>query len=56
MTYSQNLGPAGLKTGVGLMIDLGESLPVGEVQLTLGGQPTALSVYVTDEPPTGVRG
>jgi serine/threonine protein kinase len=56
MTYSQNLGPAGLKTGVGLTIDLGESLPVSEVQLTLRGQPTALSVYVTDEPPTGIRG
>jgi len=56
MTYAQNLGPAGLKTGVGLTIDLGESLPVGEVQLTLGGEPTALSVYVTDTPPTRVLG
>jgi len=56
MTYSQQLGPGGLKTGVGLTLDLGSAGEVSEVGLTLVGAPTALSVYVTDQLPTGVRG
>lgn len=56
MTYSQQLGPAGLKTGVGLTLDLGVSGQVEEVDLTLAGAPTALSVYVTETAPRGVRG
>ena len=55
-TYLQQLGPAGLKTGVGLVLDLGAGGEVGEVDLTLGGQPTGVSVYVTDVVPRGVRG
>jgi hypothetical protein len=55
-TYLQQLGPAGLKTGVGLTLDLGAGGEVGEVDLTLGGQPTGVSVYVTDTAPRGVRG
>ena len=39
MTYSQQLGPGGLKTGVGLLLDLGASGEVGEVDLTLVGEP-----------------
>jgi hypothetical protein len=55
-TYLQQLGPGGLKTGVGLVLDLGGSGEVGEVALTLVGQPTAVSVYVTEAAPRGVRG
>ncbi|SEC02658.1 Protein kinase domain-containing protein [Nocardioides exalbidus] len=55
-TYRQNFGPGGLKTGVGLVIDLGASKGVREVVVsTVGGQ-TALAAYVTSEPPTGVAG
>jgi hypothetical protein len=56
MTYSQQLGPAGLKTGVGLVLDLGASGEVDEVDLTLVGAPTAVSIYVTETLPRGVRG
>jgi hypothetical protein len=56
MTYSQQLGPGGLKTGVGLTLDLGASGEVDEVDLTLVGTPTAVSIYVTETPPRGVRG
>ena len=55
-TYSQQLGPGGLKTGVGLVLDLGSTGGVSEVDLTLGGAPTNVSVYVTDSAPGGVRG
>ena len=55
-TYLQQLGPGGLKTGVGLVLDLGGSGEVGEVALTLVGQPMAVSVYVTETAPRGVRG
>jgi hypothetical protein len=55
-TYSQQLGPGGLKTGVGLVLDLGATGGVSEVDLTLGGAPTSVSVYVTDTAPRGVRG
>ncbi len=56
MTYSQQLGPAGLKTGVGLTLDLGVSGQVDEVDLTLAGAPSGISVYVTETAPRGVRG
>ena len=35
MTYDQNFGPGGLKTGVGLIIDLGAVHDVASVDLTL---------------------
>lgn len=56
MTYQQNFGPGGLKTGVGLTIDLGQSTDVGAVDVTFVGGPTSFSVYVTDEAPSGVAG
>ena len=56
MTYSQQLGPGGLKTGVGLALDLGASGEVSELELTLGGTPTAVAVYVTETAPGGIRG
>lgn len=57
-TYLQDLGPKGLKTGVGLLLDLGQPTEVGEVALTFGGAPTALRLLAApgDEPPTGIDG
>ena len=40
LTYKQQLGPGGLKRGVGLLVDLGQSRAVRRVELTLVGQPT----------------
>ncbi|MFC7358847.1 protein kinase family protein [Nocardioides astragali] len=53
--YFQNFGPAGLKTGVGLVVDLGATKGVREVVVTTEGE-TALAAYVTSEPPTGIAG
>ncbi len=56
-SYNDQLGPPpGLKTGVGLVIDLGENRRVTEVDLALGGSPTDVSLYLTDDPPNGVVG
>jgi hypothetical protein len=55
-TYTQNLGPAGLKTGVGLLLDLGAEHDVSSVDLTFLGTPTAFRLYVTDTAPTAVAG
>ena len=55
-TYQQQLGPGGLKSGVGLLLDLGESREVGALRLDLAGNGTEFAVYLTDEPPTGVAG
>ena len=54
--YLQNFGPAGLKTGVGLIVDLGATKGVREVVVTTEGGETWLSTYVTSEAPTGVAG
>ncbi|MCR6032643.1 hypothetical protein GGQ22_14535 [Nocardioides sp. zg-579] len=54
-TYEQQLGPGGLKTGVGIVLDLGSPQEVSEVGLTLVGAPTEVSVYVSDTEPTAVR-
>jgi hypothetical protein len=51
LTYKQQLGPDGLKRGVGLVLDLGEARAVRRVELTLVGQPSALSLYVTQDVP-----
>lgn len=53
-TYRQQLGPAGLKTGVGLVVDIGTSRRVAAVDVTFVGEPTGFSVYLTDQEPTGV--
>lgn len=53
--YTQQLGPGGLKTGVGLTIDLGSSKPVGSVVAALAAGPAELNVYLTDTEPVGVR-
>ena len=56
MTYDQDMGPGGLKTGVGLTIDLGAVHDVSVVDLTLVGAPTGVSLYVTDRAPAAVAG
>ena len=55
-TYEQNFGPAGLKTGVGLIVDLGATKGVRQVVVTIDGGETALAAYVTSTAPTGVAG
>jgi hypothetical protein len=56
-SYDDQLGPPpGLKTGVGLVVDLGATRTVTEVDLALGGGPTAVSLYLTADPPRGVVG
>ena len=55
-TYQQQLGPGGLKTGVGLLLDLGETRDVGTVRVDLGGEGTEYSLFLSDQRPTGVDG
>jgi hypothetical protein len=54
--YDQQFGPTGLKTGVGLVLDLHGSHDVSEVDLTTVGSPTSISIYVTADPPQKVKG
>ncbi len=56
VTYEQDLGPGGLKTGVGLALDLGSSQQVTDVDLRLGGTPSDMSIYLSDQAPRGVAG
>jgi hypothetical protein len=53
-SYDQQLGPAGLKTGVGLVLDLGRTRGVRQVEVATLGGPTSLSIFVTGQSPTGV--
>ncbi len=55
-TYAQQLGPSGLKTGVGLLLDLGRTRGVRQVDVDTLGGPTSLSVYVTGKSPGGLAG
>lgn len=55
-TYFQQFGPSGLKNGVGLQVDLGESQALQQLELDLVGEPTGIEVYVTEEPITDVDG
>ncbi|WP_300640194.1 protein kinase family protein [Nocardioides sp.] len=52
-TYLQDFGPAGLKTGVGLVLDLGNSQEVRAVDLQLVGAPTEVSLFLTEQAPGG---
>ncbi|WP_299053103.1 hypothetical protein [uncultured Nocardioides sp.] len=52
-TYFDQFGPTGLKSGVGLLVDLGEFRDVSAVRVQVVGE-TALSTYVADTEPTGV--
>jgi hypothetical protein len=55
-TYQQQLGPGGLKSGVGLLLDLGSTREVDALDVDLAGDGTAFEVFLTDEVPTGVAG
>ncbi|KRB76407.1 hypothetical protein ASE01_15675 [Nocardioides sp. Root190] len=53
-TYLDQLGPPpGLKTGVGVLLDLGEVRQVTSVDLRLGEGRTTVALYAADERPTG---
>jgi hypothetical protein len=54
--YDQQFGPVGLKTGVGLVLDLHGSHDVSEVDLTTVGTPTGVSVYVSPTDPQTLQG
>lgn len=54
--YFDQFGPNGLKTGVGLIIDLGQTRQVSAVDLALVGAPTDVSLYLTDDLPTAIAG
>ncbi len=53
-TYKQNFGPGGLKTGVGLIVDLGTTKGVRQVVVGTSGGATSLAAYVTTTAPTGI--
>lgn len=55
-SYEQQFGPAGLKTGVGLTIDLGETREVSSVDVQLVGAPTDITLYLSDTEPQAVAG
>jgi len=52
--YNEQFGPGGLKTGVGLSLDLGAARTVTAVDVTLQGQPTDVSVFYSQVPPESV--
>ena len=54
--FDQFGGPGGLKTGIGLVVDLGESQEVAEVDVTTLGAPMDVSYYLSDDDPTAVAG
>ena len=59
MTYYGNPKLGGLKSGVGLIVDLGQQHHVARVDLTLVGQPTSLELYSagsSDTAPTSLKG
>lgn len=59
LTYRGNPKLGGLKSGVGLLVDLGRRIQVGEVRLALPGQPTSLDVLAAPDAqskPTGTDG
>jgi serine/threonine protein kinase len=55
-TYQQQLGPAGLKSGVGLLLDLGTTQEVDALEVDLAGEGTTFEVFLTDQVPTGIGG
>ena len=52
-SYEQNFGPRGLKDGVGLVLDLGQSRRLAEVAITFAGAPTTVAAYLSERPPSG---
>lgn len=55
-TYTQNLGPNGLKTGVGITVDTGAGHTLTGLTTQFRGAPTTYAVFVSDQPPTSLRG
>lgn len=55
-TYFDQFGPGGLKTGIGLVVDLGEPQEVARIDLTTLGSPMDVTYYVTEEDPSAVAG
>ncbi len=49
VTYRGKPELGGLKSGVGLLVDLGRKTDVGEVRLTLGGSPTAVQILAAPD-------
>jgi len=47
-TYKDQLGPSGLKNGVGLILDLGKATEVGQVRVSLDGTGTSLQLRTSD--------
>jgi hypothetical protein len=56
LRYDQQFGAGGLKTGVGLVLDLHRSYGVSEVDLTTVGAPTGVSIYVSPTDPSSLSG
>jgi hypothetical protein len=56
LRYNENFGPGGLKTGVGLVLDLGAGHDVSEVDLTTVGTPTRVQIYVAPSKPVNLQG
>jgi hypothetical protein len=59
-TYVGNPALGGLKSGVGLMLDLGTDRSVGSVEISLAGKPTKLELYAAgtgvSDPPADLAG
>jgi hypothetical protein len=59
LTYRNNPRLGGLKSGVGLLVDLGKASKVGRVRLSLLGTPTSVEILAapgTDTAPTSTDG
>lgn len=55
-TYDQQLGPQGLKDGVGVLLDLGRATTVTTVDVSFVESPTSAELYVLDRKPAGMAG
>lgn len=53
-TYKQQLGPGGLKSGVGLLLDLGETHLVGQVRISIAGEGAGFELYLSEVAPTEI--
>jgi hypothetical protein len=49
VTYQGNPKLGGLKSGVGLLVDLGKKTPVGDVRLSLAGSPTSVQILAAPD-------
>jgi hypothetical protein len=56
LRYNENFGAGGLKTGVGIVLDLGAAHNVSEVGLTTVGAPTRVQIYVGSRKPATLQG